>query len=392
MRKLFVLLHRWAGLFMAVFLAIAGLTGTAIAWEHELDAWLNPHLYVARSQGMPLPASEVARRVEAADPRLQVAMLPLAPEPGGTLMLSAAPRIDPVTGRPFALGFDQMAVDPATAEVQGTRTWGTASLARENLLPFLYKLHYTLFLPSAWGIDLGVWFFGIVAMVWTLDCFIALWLSFPNLASWRKSLAFRLRRGGSVLNFDLHRSGGVWTWALMLVLAVTSVALNLHDEVMRPLVSLFSPVDPGPFAERQRRPPHERTADPAVREKVIALAHAEGRRRGWADPPGLLFHRAAFGVYSVDFYSPGLERPGLGPQRLYYDDRSAALVGERVPGAGTAGDLFMRLQFPLHSGRIAGVAGRAFVSVLGVAVAVLSITGVVLWLGRRRARAGFRAM
>ncbi|XAH21847.1 PepSY-associated TM helix domain-containing protein [Xylophilus sp. GW821-FHT01B05] len=388
MRKTFLLLHRWAGLFMAVFLAIAGLTGAAIAWEHELDRWLNPQLFTPQSQGLPaLPAAEIARRLEAANPRLQVSLLPLAAPPGETLLLGVEPRLDPATGRAHALGFDQMMVDPATAQVQGTRTWGTPSLAPENLVPFLYRLHHTLCLPHLAGVDWAVWFMGLVAMVWTLDCLIALWLSFPRWRNWRKSLAFRFSRGGQVLNFDLHRSGGVWTWAALLVLAVTSVAMNLYDEVMEPVVSVFSPTSPSPFDQRPRRAPAERRPPAVSVDAVTSLAHAEGLRRGFADPPGMLSHRAAFGLYAVDFYVPGSARPGLGPPRLYFDSATGALVGDRVPGQGSAGDYFMRLQFPLHSGRIAGVPGRILVTLLGLAVAALSTTGVLLWAMRRRAAA-----
>ncbi len=388
MRKLLVHLHRWAGLFMAVFLAVAGLTGSVIAWEHELDRWLNPTFHrVAPFAGDALPATEIARRVEATHPQLRVSYLPLAAPAGQTLVVMVEPRLDPATGQPYPLDFDQMALHPATAAVQGKRLWGRASLAREDIVPFLYKLHHTLFLPRAWGVDWGVWFLGAVALLWTLDCFIALWLSFPRWAAWRKSLSFRWSRGGQVLNFDLHRSGGVWTWALMLVLAVTSVAMNLHDEVMEPVVNLFSRTSPSPFDERPRRSAQQSAQPPAVgREAIVQAARTEGLRRGWSDPPGFLSYRAAFGLYGVDFYVPGISRPGLGPPRLYFDGDTGALVGQRVPGEGSAGDLFMRLQFPLHSGRIAGVPGRVVVTLLGVAVTVLSVTGVVLWLIRRSAR------
>lgn len=388
MRKLLVHLHRWAGLFMAVFLGVAGLTGSVIAWEHELDRWLNPGFHLAApTSAAPLSATEVASRVEAAHPQVRVSYLPLAAPPGQTLVVMVEPRVDPATGQPYVLGFDQMALHPVTAAVQGTRLWGQASLARENVIPFLYKLHHTLFLPRAWGVDWGVWFLGAVAVLWALDCFIALWLSFPRWAAWRKSLAFRWSRGGKALNFDLHRSGGVWTWALMLVLAVTSVAMNLHDEVMEPVVNLFSRTSASPFDDRPRRNALESAQPPAVaREAVVEAARAEGLRRGWRDPPGFLSHRAAFDLYGVDFYVPGISRPGLGPPRLYFDGDTGALVGQRVPGEGTAGDLFMRLQFPLHSGRIAGVPGRIVVTLLGVAITVLSVTGVVLWLTRRSAR------
>ena len=388
MRKLLVLLHRWAGLFMAVFLAVAGLTGSVIAWEHELDRWLNPGFHRAVPSDAPLlSATEVARRVEAAHPHWQVSFLPLAAPPGQTLVMMVEPRTDPATGKPYTLGFDQIAVHPATAQVQGRRTWGEASLARENIVPFLYKLHHTLFLPRAWGVDWAVWFLGAVAMLWTVDCFIALWLSFPRLSAWRKSLRFRWARGGQAINFDLHRSGGVWTWALMLVLAVSSVAMNLHDEVMEPLVNLVSRTSPSPFDDRVPRGPARRAVPPAVdRAEIVERARAEGLRRGWPDPPGFLTYRPAFGLYGVDFYVPGVSRAGLGPPRLYFDGDTGALAGQRVPGEGSAGDLFMRLQFPLHSGRIAGLPGRILVTVLGVAVAVLCVTGVVLWLARRSAR------
>lgn len=388
MRKLLVLLHRWAGLFMAVFLAVAGLTGSVIAWEHELDRWLNPGFHYAVPTDAPLlPATEVARRVETAHPALQVSYMPLAAAPGQTLVMMVVPRMDPATGRPHVLGFDQMAVHPATAEVQGTRTWGQASLARLDLVPFLYKLHHTLFLPRAWGVDWAVWFLGAVAMLWVVDCFIALWLAFPRWRAWRKSLAFRWSRGARTVNFDLHRSGGVWTWVLMLVLAVTSVAMNLHDEVMEPVVNVFSRTSPSPFDERPRRSPAEQVAPPLVgRADIVERARAEGLRRGWPDPPGFLTYRPAFDLYGVDFYVPGTSRPGLGPPRLYFGGATGALAGQRVPGEGTSGDLFMRLQFPLHSGRIAGVPGRILVTVLGLAVAVLSVTGVVIWWGRRTAR------
>jgi hypothetical protein len=55
MRVLFVVVHRWAGLFIAAFLCVAGLTGAVISWDHELDEWLNPHLFETGSTGDTYP-------------------------------------------------------------------------------------------------------------------------------------------------------------------------------------------------------------------------------------------------------------------------------------------------------------------------------------------------
>jgi DNA-binding transcriptional LysR family regulator len=46
-------------------------------------------------------------------------------------------------------------VDPVNAAIQGKRTWEALSLSRENLLPFLYKLHYSMQLPDVGGIEVG---------------------------------------------------------------------------------------------------------------------------------------------------------------------------------------------------------------------------------------------
>lgn len=58
-----------------------------------------------------------------------------------------------------------------------------------------------------------------------------------------------------------------------------------------------------------------------------------------------------------------------------------------MAGEGTAGDIFLQLQFPLHSGEIAGLAGRIVICVTGILVAALSVTGVLVWARKRRARA-----
>jgi uncharacterized iron-regulated membrane protein len=388
MRPILVTLHRWFGLASALFLFVAGATGAVISWDRELDEWLNPQLFDAPAEGEPLPALELVARVEAADPRVRVSFTPLAVERGRALVMSVQPRLDPATGQPHEPGYNQVAVDPVTGTIQGRREWGRMSLTRENLLPFLYKLHYSMHIPAGLGIELGIWFMGLVAIVWVFDTLLALWISFPSRAAWRRSFAFRWSAGGHRLTFDLHRSGGAWLFLLVLMLAVTSVGMNLNREVMRPVVSWFSDLTPSPFASRTPAPP-ERPIEPLVPlARVIALAEVEAQRRGWADPAGSVFISTEYGIAGVGFFAP--ERAhgdgGLGHPWLYFDSRTGAPMGADVPGTGTAGDIFMQAMFPLHSGRILGLPGRVLMSFMGVAIATLSATGVLIWVRRRRAQ------
>ncbi|QQC62608.1 PepSY-associated TM helix domain-containing protein [Paraburkholderia ginsengisoli] len=388
MRRQLVRLHRWFGVATALFLFVAGLTGAIIAWDHELDAALNPSFFKARTDAPALSGLELARRVEAADPRVQVTYLPLTAEPGHTLQMMVLPRTDPVTKQPYPLDFNQIAVDPATGEIQGRREWGAVSLARLNLIPFIYKLHYTLHLPFAGGIDTGTWLMGIVGIVWLFDSVIAIVLSFPSVKAWRKSFAFRLKRGGYALTFDLHRSGGVWIWGLLMIVALTSISMNLSGPVVRPVVSVFSKLTPDPInnPEILRAPqPGDKVLS---RDQIFQLAEQAGKDMHLAAPPGGIYYAEFLHAYGVGFYVPGNDHGdiGLGNPWMYWDAATGKLLGKTIPGQGTAGDIFMQLQFPLHSGRILGLGGRILLSAMGVAVAVLSATGLLIWLKKLNAR------
>jgi uncharacterized iron-regulated membrane protein len=121
---------------------------------------------------------------------------------------------------------------------------------------------------------------------------------------------------------------------------------------------------------------------------ILANAVAEAKRRGWTER---LFHvrfAPGYGIYNVGFLPSGRDETsaGLGPRYLYFDHADGRLIGASVPGTGSAGDVYFDLYYPLHTGQIAGLPGRIFISVSGLAVAMLSITGIVIWWRKRRTR------
>lgn len=134
--------------------------------------------------------------------------------------------------------------------------------------------------------------------------------------------------------------------------------------------------------------PVARFVEPGIRrDEALTLTRQEAARRGWTAPAGAVFYSAPYKLYGVNFFEPGDDHAswGLGNPWLYLDAQTGAYLGDRVPGTGTAGDLFLQAQLPLHTGRIAGTAGRVTMSVLGLGVAMLSVTGVMIWARKRRA-------
>lgn len=406
-RPVLTVLHRWVGLVIAGFLVVSGLTGAVISWDHELDDVLNPHLMYARTDGPALQSLDLARRIEARDPRVQVTWLPLAPEPGGTLAFGVEPRRDPSTGRLFEPGYNQVFIDPATGVEQGRREWGAVwPIGRETFVSFLYVLHYTLHLPELWGIDRwGVWLLGGVAMLWTVDCFVGFVLTLPPrpgtprartgkgfFARWKPAWLIKLRGSPYRITFDIHRAFGLWLWGVLFTVAFTAFSLNLYSEVFHPVMSTISKVTPDPFDLRKPADIHAPITPTIGYDRIVATARAEARRRGWSEPAGAAFYSREYGIYGVGFFPPGGDHGGggVGPPYLYYDGLDGRYLGDRRPWKGTAADIFLQAQFPLHSGRILGLPGRILISFTGLVVAVLSVTGVVIWWKKRRARVNRR--
>ncbi len=198
----------------------------------------------------------------------------------------------------------------------------------------------------------------------------------------------RLSAGGYKLNFDLHRAGGLWVWGLLLILAFTSFSLNLYREVFYPAMSLVSQTTPGPFESRAPAPKDRPIECRIGWPQLLAMGQAEAGRRGWKEPLGDAFCSDDFAVLGIRFFPPHADHDsgGMAVKSLYFDGLDGRLLGDRVPWEGTAADVFVQLQFPLHSGRIAGLAGRILVSAAGLTVAMLSVTGIVIWWRKRQAR------
>jgi uncharacterized iron-regulated membrane protein len=407
LRQLATLIHRWAGLAVALFLIVAGLTGAVTSWDHELDEWLNADIMETPGRGPLRDPLALAAVVEAADPRVQVSYITLGLEEGHAASFLVRPRTDPATGKPYVLDYNNVFVDPVTATITGHRDSLAVSLSRRSLMPFLRTVHYSLHIPAFWGTDRwGYWLMGGVALLWLLDSFAAFYLTTPRRLRptahdavrhrhpgnwwqrWKPSWLLRWRAGGYKLNFDLHRAGGLWVWSVIIVVAFTSFSLNLYREVFYPVMSLVSKTTPGPY-ETQTPAPFGSYVQPIVGfAEAVKVATVEAARRGYEYPPSGIYYGGDFAFYNVSFFDPTDESGamGMGLSNMYIDAKDGSVIGEYRPWKGTAADVFVQLQLPLHSGRLLGMPGRILMSFMGVMVAMLSVTGIVIWARKRRSR------
>ena len=400
LRRLIVFAHRWVGLFVAVFLIVEGVTGSLLAFRAELTRFLDPSaVAVPPHRGaVPLPAGELAQRVDAhLAPLARVAYFFPTPE-AGQQVVRVAPRIDPRTGEPFEIDYGIVVVDPWTGrELKRAPFEGYSGNFVSDLMPFVYQLHITLALGG-----LGYWLLGVVALLWTFDCIWSIYLTFPGrrrgfFAKWRRAWIIRWPPSTAFrLNFDLHRASGLWTWLLLLAFAWSSVALTLmpvYDAVTGALFDYRTPDQ-----EFAGMPRHDPARSPSLgwveaqaRGDVILadIARREGFR---IERPTTLAYLAENGIYSYEVRTsrrfPQFENLGI-----YFDGDTGQLVRVLRPNGEHAGNTLTNWLRGLHliGDPVDYAPYRWAVFMLGWIVALLSGTGVYIWLCKRRGRVNRRA-
>lgn len=392
-RLFWTLLHRYAGLFMVAFLVFAGITGIALAFYKELDRTLNPALYFVEERAQhPLAVNALVEKVQAAYPHALINVLMLDRNSGESVRARLSPRIDAVTGNPALLEWTEIFVDPFDGRVLGGREWGVFKADWPHLMPFLYKAHYTLYLPGKWG----EWLMGIVALVWMLDCFIGFYLTLPAgrfgkpaksswLRRWLPAWLVKRNASRARLNYDLHRAGGLWVWIVLFALAMSGVFFNLRTELFRPVVNTFSPLREEPAVFLKSLP---QSSQPLRLSFEEAIARAELLRSESAKKMRLTYVGLmpdSPGIYRVRYAEEGRGDVNwrFRYENLYIDGATGALLDTVAYDQGSAGDRFILWQYPLHSGFIFGFWGRVLVAIAGAVTVVLSVTGVVIWLRKR---------
>ena len=389
-RRFWLLLHRYVGLAMTAFLVIVGLTGSLLAFFAELDRLVAPHWYPPLSSGDLLDPGELALRAEMRVPQARVNSVYLGEAERAEVTI--APRSDPATGKPYELAHDTLLLDPVTGEEIGRRNWGAITDGVANLMPFIYKLHYELALGT-----FGIWVLGIAALAWTIDCFVGAYLTFPAgrgsgrsfWARWKPAWKVKRRAGAYRLNFDLHRAGGLWLWAMLLVFAWSSVYMNLWDTIYtwatRAVFEYKAPWTELPALPKELGQPG--LGWPEAHAVARSLMDEQAAVHGFKVERVVAMRLdRERGVYRYQVRSDREIQDRRGTTEVFFDADSGALRLALRPSGQHTGNTVTNWLYALHEANVFGLPYRIFVCVLGLVIVMLSVTGVVIWDRKRRAR------
>jgi uncharacterized iron-regulated membrane protein len=272
-----------------------------------------------------------------------------------------------------------------------------------------------------------VWLFGIAALIWTVDCFVAFYLTFPIRRSssndrhtvhpelvegqvstrstrtellqhkspsfWsRWAIAWKIKWRASAfrINFDCHRAGGLWTWGMLFVFAWSGVAFNLNQQIYLPVMKQLFEISN--FADLPIADLPQPRPDPSIDFKTgyqlsRQLIAEQAHQKGFKVQEEIAFsYNPAKGLYSYNVKSDFDMMDGSGMTLVWIDGNSGAFVDHFLPTGQKAGDTITLWLQTLHMAKIWGLPYKLFVCLMGLVVAMLSITGVYIWWKKRHAK------
>lgn len=370
-RRVWLRLHLYLGLSVGALLVVVGLTGSALVFMNELDAWLNPDLLTVTA---PPPRGAVYRPV--------VDLLTVAKqvvEPQSRILAIMGPHGPEGV---FSISFEQpdetqrrVFVDPYRATVTGVRNFRTHEVIPAYLIDAIFQFHFTLLSG-----EIGQTIVAIGALLLLISIVTGLILWWPLTSQWRQAFAIRFPTNPVRFMFDVHKTFSLYTFLVLGAVLLSGVSMNLNKPFVR-VIQWFSPTTRDVPARLLSSLAAGRTPIGAVEAWRIATSRYAGGQLYGIFPPS-----TPTGAYLVSHRRvPGLSR-FWSERWIAIDQYSGEVLDVHAPDTRrTAGETFLAWQWPLHSGRAFGMTGRLLVLASGLASLVIYVTGVLMWWRKNRA-------
>lgn len=354
-RKLIFDIHLWVGLTVGLLLVMAGLTGSILVFDEEIDAVLNPGLLSVTPGEERAPLQRVVASVAAAYPEHPVSYIRMPRGPSETYEVTTA-GTDPL----------EIFVDPYRGTILGAR--GTT----EGLINALFDLHVHLLSGETGEQVMGI--VGLLTLLLVVTGMVVWW---PGVRRWWRGFAVRWRSNWKRMNFDLHRAGGIWSAAFLMVTAATGAGLIFHDAFLAGANWVTaSPETPEPPAVVPRPGEPWLPLDSLLRQADRALPGGTATY--------VAFPAVPEAPLSVRKYFDAALHPN-GRSFVYLDPWSGEVLAVESAMSAPAGMKALNLLYPLHIGSFGGVGVRVLYALLGLSPLVLFVSGLLMWWNRTQA-------
>jgi len=366
LRTLIFRLHWLLGLSAGLVLAVAGVTGALLSYQHALLDMLNPDVVTVVARGEPLSPAALLARIEAQRPDDRVQAMTRSRDPADAVIVGFAPRAAAEAGG-RARG-EQQHVDPYDGSLLGQRQG-------EAFFRTTMQLHRWLLAGEA-----GKQVVGASTLALLFFAASGLYLRWPR-RRWKSLRAW--------LALDRQRSGRAWLWQLHSVLATWLLPIYLlialsglwwSYPAYRSALQAWAGVEA--MAHGPASP--DSAAAPLVLDIDAAWQQFERSSPDWSSAS--LRWPGADGLLEIRYLDadPAHERAG---NTLVLDARTLAVVEHDRYADRTLPQRIVGSMFAIHRGSFFGSAGPLLWMLASLMMPLFAVTGWMLYLSRRR-RAG----
>jgi uncharacterized iron-regulated membrane protein len=341
-RALWLQVHKWIGLTLAVLIIPISLTGSALVWHDWVDSKLEPQRHAVLGPALLPPASYEAAARTALAPNEKLQDLRFDGE--GRPVVATAVGKAVGDGRPARTS---VWLDPRDASL----------IERESgnggILQVMHVLHGSLMVPGS-----GRTIVGWVGVFMFVSCLTGLWLWWPLSGSLRSGFRWKRR---NTTNANLHYAGGVWVLIPLAMLSLTGAWISFPK-----LFAVFdgkSVAAPAARATALRAQPLDSTGT----SLESALAAAGRYRTGDLVSIGWPTDQKA--EWKIAF-----EREG-GPATVRVEDST----GKASPAPPPQAEALARTMRRWHDGTGMGPIWQIVIFLGGIIPAILSVTGLIIW-------------
>ena len=349
LRRALFQIHLWLGVLLSLYVAVIGLSGSALVWEDEIQA----HAYRHESfdPAHVLPPSQVMQAVSAANP-------------GSTAYYVQWPqREQPV----YTVYLHAPAHEQRKVRVQANS--GVVLPVQRSFIDWVSDLHlYLLMGQTGFTINCVM---GIGLLVLAISGLVLWW---PGLRAWARGFYVNTRAGWKRINFDAHNAIGIWTLLIVSWWGFTAVDFLFPVQVMKAVnaVSTVKAMKEPTLAKPQHVGP--KVSLQVIVSRAAALSPA-GSLSGVTVPGTADGNYVAY----VDRDVPG----DFSHRFIHTFAADGQLLSTWNYGEKTSlGDWVLWLMYPLHFGTLWGTWVKVLWTVLGMSLPVLSLTGLVMYWNR----------
>jgi uncharacterized iron-regulated membrane protein len=354
LRRALFQIHLWSGIFLSAYVIVIALTGSILVFENELTHTTLPANLSTYDPTHTATIPTVMAAFARAYPTAHVSDIntPWPTIPAYILQAVTA------TGQHFTL-----IADPTTATLHlQPRTW----------VQWVHDLHAFLLLNPSYGEQVNA----IGAAILLLLCLTGILLWWQGLARWTRGLRISLRSNWRRINFDLHHAIGFWTLFIVFWWSISGVYFGFYKQV----VSAVNAVSPVQGMHAPNLPADTPTGPHRASLQSILDAAQQ------ASPQGRLYSISDPSLQGTTAYAQmDLRAPADFSHRdiLAISTVNARVLTDWHYGANhTLGDWFLWSQHPLHFGTLWGLPIKILYFLLGLTLALLTATGLIMYWNR----------